>query len=108
VGYYGILDGRRIESFGFTHPLGNEPLLTALGHYTVMTDTVNLLLPIDRDELTIQRMVRIADNKLFTLMMGSMLALRLAGQSTSCIIWLVIPIGSPFPTIACCRSPTPR
>ena len=53
-------------------------MLTDLGHYTVMTNTVHLLLPIDGDELTTQRMVRIANNKLFTLMMGSMLALRSA------------------------------
>jgi hypothetical protein len=56
-------------------------MLTDLGHYTVMTNTVHLLLPIDGDELTTQRMVRIANNKLFTLMMGSMLALRLPDRN---------------------------
>ena len=103
-----MLDRRRIEGFGFTHPLGDEPVLTDLGHYTVVTDTVNLLLPVDGDELTTQRMVRIANNKLFSLMMGSMLALRWVAPNTSCTIWLAILIASPFPTIAFSRSALPK
>ena len=83
-------------------------MLTNLGHYTVMTNTVHLLLPIDGDELTTQRMVRVANNKLFTLMMGSMLALRLVDPNTSCITSLVIPIVSPFLTIAFSPSALPR
>jgi len=81
-------------------------MLTDLGHYTVMTNTVHLLLPIDGDELTTQRMVRIANNKLFTLMMGSMLALRSADRNTFSTIWPATRIGWQSPTTGWSTSST--
>lgn len=90
-----MLDGRRIESLPFTHPLRDVTTVTVLGHNAIMRNAMDLLLSIGKDDLTVQGMVGVVNDDLITLMIGSMAALRSADPSKSSSIWLATPTGWP-------------
>jgi hypothetical protein len=69
-------DGGGIERLRFAHPLGHEPLLTGIGHEPIMGYAGVVLLRTHHGPLPVQRMVRIVNDNVIALVMGSMQILR--------------------------------
>jgi hypothetical protein len=74
-------DSGGIEGLGLAHPLRHESLLTGIGHESIMSYAIVLLLRTHHGTLPMERVVRIVNDKVTTLMMGSMQFLRLAEPS---------------------------
>ena len=77
-----MLDGDRVKEVRFTHPLWNESLLTGLGGNPIMGYAADAFNSQNVDALTGEGMIRIRNRYRFTLEMGSMRMLCLAGPSS--------------------------
>jgi hypothetical protein len=64
-----------------THPLGHEPLPTGFHHYPVVSRPLVLRARRDDYPLTMQRMIRILNNNLLDVMMGSVECRRSAARN---------------------------
>jgi hypothetical protein len=64
-------DRGRIEGLGLAHPLRHESHLTGIGHESIMSYAVVLLLRTHHGTLPMERVVRIVNDDVTTLMMGS-------------------------------------
>lgn len=95
-----MFDRNRIESVWLAHPLRYEPSLTARGYNPIMRNAVNRVLSVRNNLLPTQRMIRITDDNLFAVMMGSMPVLRSPGPPRSLPTSADTPIASPSPTTA--------
>jgi hypothetical protein len=93
-------DRGRIERMWFAHPLWHEPLLTGIGHEPIVSYPVVVVLRTYSGPLSVQRVIRVVNDNVFTPMMGSMQVLRSAEPSTSFAIWAAIPTAWPLPTPA--------
>ena len=83
-------DRGRIEGLGLAHPLRHESLLTGIGHESIMSYAVVLLLCAHHGTLPMERVVRIVNDNVPTLMMGSMQFLRSAEPSRCFATWAAI------------------
>ena len=92
------LDWRRIKCVGFKHPSGNEPFLATLGDHSKMAFPVAIFFAQDNDNLSMERMIGITDLDPRSLMMGSMLSLRLPDLRRYSPISRVTHTGSPSQT----------
>jgi hypothetical protein len=86
------------KSFGVKHPSRNEPFFAGLGDHPQMAFPMGALLAQDNDGLPVERMIGIANLDPSSLMMGSMLSLRLPVPKRCLPISRAIPIGSRSPT----------
>lgn len=75
-----LANRRWIEGMRLAHPLRDESLLTGLGNESKVWRTLGILLRTDSSPLAVQRMKRIEDSNVPTLMMGSMQDLCLADR----------------------------
>jgi hypothetical protein len=91
-------DRRGTKSLGVKHPSRNQPFFASLGDHAQMAFPIGVFLAQGNDGLPIERMVGIADLDPSTLMMGSMLSLRLPGPRRCSPISPAIPTASPSPT----------
>jgi hypothetical protein len=89
-----------IEGLGLAHPLRHESLLTGIGHESIMSYAIMLLLRTHHGTLPMEWVIRIVNDNVFTVMMGSMQFLRSAEPSRCFAIWAAIPTASRLPTPA--------
>ena len=78
-----MIDRARIEGVRLAHPLRDRATLIAFGDHTKMWDTSQRMSSIRDDPLPAQRMMRVIDDNLFSVTMGSMLCLCLADPHRS-------------------------
>ena len=91
----GGLKGVRVE-----HPSGNQPFLASFSDHAKMAFPFCIFHAQNSALLPIQRMVRVADLDPISVMMGSMLSLRLADPKRCSPILPATLIAPPFPTSA--------
>ena len=77
---------------GLAHPARHKPLLTRIGHESIMGYAIVVLLRIHHAPLAVQRVIRIVNNNVTALMMGSMQVLCSAEPSRCFAISAAIPI----------------
>lgn len=83
-----------IKGIGMKHPFRNQPLLTTLRDHAKMPVSVVVFGPFDKNALPVKRMIRIANRRTASLMMGNMLSLRSPGPKPCLRICRGILIGS--------------
>jgi hypothetical protein len=75
-----MLNGSRGERLRLEHPMWNQSLLATFSRDSIMANSAGYLRSQDQHSLIIERMVRIADDKRLSLVMGSMLITRSASR----------------------------
>jgi hypothetical protein len=99
-----MIDRVRIKGVRLAHPLRDQATLITFGDYTKMRDTGQRMSSIRDDPLPAQRMMRVTDDNLFSVTMGSMLCLCSGARQPSCAISGAIPIAWPSAITGCSPS----
>ena len=93
-----MIDRNRIERVRLAHPLRDQATLITVGDHTEMRDTGQRMSSICDDPLPAQRMMRVVDDNLFSVTMGSMLCLCLPGRRRCSSTWVATHTASPSRT----------